>query len=91
MLQRVWLRRSVQPQQTLAEVTANSDIIITVVTDDAYAQHFLRDDNLTDSNGKTFLNCKNLSPDIHIELEEAVASNGGGGTEVCMALPQARG
>ena len=80
--------------QTLAEVTANSDIIITVVTDDsAMRSIFFGDDNLfTDSNGKTFLNCATLSPDIHVELEEAAASNGAEALEVCMAssIPQAR-
>ena len=80
--------------QTLAEVTANSDIIITVVTDDAAMRSiFFGDDNLfTDSYGKTFLNCATLSPDIHIELEEAAARNGAEALEVCMAssIPQAR-
>ena len=80
--------------QTLAEVTANSDIIITVVTDDAAMRSiFFGDGNLfTDSNGKTFLNCATLSPDIHIELEEAAAGNGAEALEVCMAssIPQAR-
>ena len=80
--------------QTLAEVTANSDIIITVVTDDsAMRSIFFGDDNLlTESSGKTFLNCATLSPDIHIELEEAAARNGAEALEVCMAssIPQAR-
>ena len=80
--------------QTLPEVTAGSDIVITVVTDDAAMRSiFFDDDNLFDnSSGKIFLNCATLSPDIHVELENAAKSNGAETLEVCMAssIPQAR-
>ena len=80
--------------QTLAEVTAGSDIIVTVVTDDdAMRSIFFGDDNLfTNSSGKVFLNCATLSPDIHVELETAANDNGAETLEVCMAssIPQAR-
>ena len=80
--------------QTLPEVTAGSDIVITVVTDDAAMRSiFFDDDNLFDnSSGKIFLNCATLSPDIHVELENAAKANGSETLEVCMAssIPQAR-
>ncbi len=80
--------------QTLAEVTAGSDIVVTVVTDDAAMRSiFFGEDNLfTASAGKIFLNCATLSPAIHVELEEASASNSAESLEVCMAssIPQAR-
>ena len=80
--------------QTLAEITAGSDIIVTVVTDDdAMRSIFFGDDNLfTNSSGKVFLNCATLSPDIHVELETAANDNGAETLEVCMAssIPQAR-
>jgi 3-hydroxyisobutyrate dehydrogenase len=80
--------------QTLSEVTAGSDIVITVVTDDAAMRSiFFDDDNLFhNSSGKIFLNCATLSPDMHVELENAAETNGAETLEVCMAssIPQAR-
>jgi 3-hydroxyisobutyrate dehydrogenase len=80
--------------QTLSEVTAGSDFVITVVTDDAAMRSiFFDDDNLFhNSSGKIFLNCATLSPDIHVELENAAEANGAETLEVCMAssIPQAR-
>jgi 3-hydroxyisobutyrate dehydrogenase len=80
--------------QTLSEVTAGSDIVITVVTDDAAMRSiFFDDDNLFhNSSGKIFLNCATLSPGMHVELENAAEANGTETLEVCMAssIPQAR-
>jgi 3-hydroxyisobutyrate dehydrogenase-like beta-hydroxyacid dehydrogenase len=80
--------------QKLSEVTTGSDIVITVVTDDAAMRSiFFDDDNLfQNSSGKIFLNCATLSPDIHIELERVAAANDAETLEVCMAssIPQAR-
>jgi 3-hydroxyisobutyrate dehydrogenase len=80
--------------QTLSEVTAGSDIVITVVTDDAAMRSiFFDDDNLFhNSSGKIFLNCATLSPGMHVELENAAEANGAETLEVCMAssIPQAR-
>ena len=80
--------------QTLSEVTAGSDIVITVVTDDAAMRSiFFDDDNLFhNSSGKIFLNCATLSPNMHVELENAAETNGAETLEVCMAssIPQAR-
>ncbi|MDE0819849.1 MAG: NAD(P)-dependent oxidoreductase [Opitutales bacterium] len=80
--------------QTLSEVTAGSDIVITVVTDDAAMRSIFFDgDNLFhNSSGKIFLNCATLSPNMHVELENAAETNGAETLEVCMAssIPQAR-
>ncbi|MEO0446252.1 MAG: NAD(P)-dependent oxidoreductase [Verrucomicrobiota bacterium] len=66
--------------KTPAEVTAASDVIITVVTnDEAMRAIFLDGDAtlLTDAEGKTFLNCATLSPGIHQEVSDATAKAGG--------------
>lgn len=80
---------------TLAEVTAAAEIIFTVVTNDAAMRAiFLQDgDNLlTDSSGKTFVNCATLSPGIHKEVYEAGKSSGAEVLEGAMAssISQAR-
>jgi len=80
--------------QTLAEVSAGSDIVITVVTDDESMRSiFFGANNLFENgSGTTFLNCATLSPQIHVELEAAAAENGAETLEVCMAssITQAR-
>ena len=79
---------------TLAEVTANSDIIITVVTNDkAMDAIFFGKDNLfTGADGKLFINCATLTPDVHRKLEAASTEAGATCLEACMAssIPQAR-
>ncbi len=80
---------------TLAEVTAAADIIFTVVTNDAAMRAiFLQDGDhlLTNSSGKTFINCATLSPGIHKEVYEAGKSSGAEVLEGAMAssISQAR-
>ena len=80
---------------TLAEVTASSDIILTVVTNDqAMETIFMADgDNLLQgAEGKIFINCATLSPDVHVKLEAAAAAAGAETLEGCMAssITQAR-
>ena len=80
---------------SLADVTANSDIILTVVTNDAAMEAiFLGDgDNLLQgAEGKLFINCATLSPAIHIKLEEEAGKVGAKTLEGCMAssITQAR-
>ena len=63
-----------QTASSLSEVTANSDIILTVVTNDAAMESifFNNEDNLfLNSSGKLFINCATLSPDLHIRLESS--------------------
>jgi len=58
--------------QTLSEVSAESDIIFTVVTDDAAMREiFCGTDNLLiNTRGKLFINCATISPHVHIEIEQ---------------------
>jgi len=84
-----------QSAQTLAEVTANSDIVLTVVTNDAAMEaiFFNEGDNLfVESAGTLFINCATLSPEVHVKLEDAAAKVGAHTLEGCMAssITQAR-
>jgi 3-hydroxyisobutyrate dehydrogenase len=77
-----------------AEVTANSDVILTVVTDDvAMDGIFFGASNLLEgAAGKVFLNCATLSPGIHPKIGAAASAVGAACLEACMAssIPQAR-
>jgi len=79
----------------LAEVTAASDIILTVVTDDdAMRSVFLGagDNLLTGAQGRIFINFATVSPQVHLELEKVVNEAGASAIEACMAssITQAR-
>jgi len=78
----------------LADVTANADIILTVVTDDkAMDAIYFGDDNLLiAAEGRTFINCATLTPAVHTKLEGAAAEVGATCLEACMAssIPHAR-
>ncbi len=81
---------------SLEEVTANSDVIITVVTDDRAqkAIYTNKKDNLllSKTRGKVFINCATVSPQTHIDLEKLITAKQAGSLEGCMAssIPQAR-
>ena len=80
---------------TLAEVTAKSDIILTVVTNDEAMEaiFFDSDDNLfKEATGKLFINCATLSPAMHIKLQTKASEVGAQTLEGCMAssITQAR-
>ena len=80
---------------TLAEITAKSDIILTVVTNDEAMEaiFFDSDDNLfKEATGKLFINCATLSPAMHIKLETKASEVGAQTLEGCMAssITQAR-
>ena len=80
---------------TLAEVTAAADVIITVVTDDAAMRGIFAasgDSLLTGSEGKVFINCATVSPEVHVEVDAAAAKQGASAIEACMAssITQAR-
>jgi len=84
-----------QSAQSLAEVTSNSDIVLTVVTNDAAMEaiFFNEGDNLfIESAGTLFINCATLSPEVHVKLEDATAKVGAQTLEGCMAssITQAR-
>jgi len=81
--------------QTLAEVTAQSDVVITVVTDDAAMRSIFAtsgDSLLTAAEGTTFINCATISPAVHVEVEERAGAVGAASLEGCMAssITQAR-
>lgn len=80
--------------QTLGEVTASADVVITVVTDDrAMREIFSGSDNLlANATGKLFINCATISPAVQIEVEQLAQKAGAQSLEACMAssITQAR-
>jgi 3-hydroxyisobutyrate dehydrogenase len=79
----------------LADVSANSDVIITVVTDDKAMRTIFAtsgDSLLTNARGKTFINCATITPAVHVEAEELASAAGARTVETLMAssIPQAR-
>ena len=80
---------------SLSDLTASAEVIITVVTDDAAMKniYFATGDSLLQrANGKIFINCATLSPEVQIEIATAVHQAGGKCVEACMAssITQAR-
>ena len=74
--------------QSLAEVTANADVIFTVVTDDAAMREIFTspgDNLLQGSAGRVFINCATLSPQIHREIETLAKAAGAASLEASMA------
>jgi len=72
----------------LADVTAEADVIFTVVTNDAAMRTvFLEgsDNLLVGASGKVFINCATLSPAIHREIDAAAKKAGASTLEACMA------
>ena len=81
--------------KTLAEVTQLSEVVVTVVTDDAGMRAIFAqsgDSLLKGALGRTFINCATVSPRVHLEVEAAVERVGGHALEGCMAssITQAR-
>lgn len=80
---------------TLGEVTAASDVVLTVVTnDDAMRRIFFgeKDRLLKGAKGRLFVNCATLSPAVHGEVERACKKARAASLEACMAssITQAR-
>lgn len=80
---------------TLARVTEMAGVIITVVTDDAAMRGiFSRDGDslLTGAEGKLFVNCATVSPQVHRDVEVLAREAGAQSLEACMAssITQAR-
>lgn len=81
--------------QSLGEVTAAADVIITVVSDDVAMRQIFSapDDNLLkNAGGKLFLNCATVTPEVHGEIEALAQKVGAQSLEACMAssITQAR-
>jgi 3-hydroxyisobutyrate dehydrogenase len=73
--------------EKISEVSRLSDIIFTVVTDDAAMKSiFLGPDNLfAEAKGKLFINCATISPAVHVEIEKRGAELGADVLEAPMA------
>lgn len=81
--------------KNLPRVTELSDVIITVVSDDAAMDKIFASKGaslLKNARGKIFINCATVSPDIHIEVEKRAKAAGAESLEACMAssITQAR-
>jgi 3-hydroxyisobutyrate dehydrogenase len=81
----------------LARVTAISDVVITVVTDDdamrkIFAPGKKSDSLLHGAKGKVFINCATITPKVHVEVERLAKKAGASSLEACMAssINQAR-
>jgi 3-hydroxyisobutyrate dehydrogenase len=72
---------------TLADATACSDIVFTVVTNDAAMEAILFGDNnlFAEAKDTLFVNCATLSPDLHRKLEAEATRRGAESLEACMA------
>jgi 3-hydroxyisobutyrate dehydrogenase len=79
---------------TLPEVTASCDLIFTVVSNDEAMREIFRAEGglLERAEGKTFINCATLSPEVHCEVAEACKQAGAQVLEAAMAssISQAR-
>ncbi len=81
--------------QDLSEVTAESDVIITVVSDDNAMREIFSatgDNLLVNARGRLFINCATISPQVHVEVERLAEKAGAQTVEACMAssITQAR-
>ena len=76
----------------LKEVTKLSDVIITVVSDDAAMKKIYGGGLLSRAKGKLFINCATITPGVHVWVEQKVEKAGAQSLEACMAssIPQAR-
>ena len=76
----------------LKDVTAASDVIITVVSDDAAMKKIFTGGLLSQAKGKIFINCATVTPAIHVWVEQKCAAKGASSLEACMAssITQAR-
>ena len=81
--------------QDLSEVTAASDVVFTVVTDDNAMRNIFAgtgDNLLINARGKLFINCATISPQVHVDVEKLAKKAGAETLEACMAssITQAR-
>ncbi|MGI9115943.1 MAG: NAD(P)-dependent oxidoreductase [Chthoniobacterales bacterium] len=81
--------------QQLSDVTAQADVIVTVVSDDdAMREIFAEsgDSLLVNARGKLFINCATITPAVHVEVERLAGKVGAHTLETCMAssITQAR-
>jgi len=80
---------------SLARVTALSDVVITVVTDDKAMRKIFAtkgDSLLQGAAHRVFINCATISPEVHVEVEKLAKKAKAFSLEACMAssINQAR-
>jgi len=76
-------------------VTAQSDVIFTVVTDDKAMRNIFSgtgDNLLVNARAKLFINCATISPQVNVDVEKMAEKAGAQSLEACMAssITQAR-
>jgi len=81
--------------QSLGDVSSRASVIITVVSDDAAMRQIFtapNDNLLIRGQGKLFINCATISPEVHVEIEQLAHGAGAQTLEACMAssITQAR-
>ena len=81
--------------RSLARVSERSDVVLTVVSDDAAMYAIFAPDGeslLANAGGKIFVNCATVSPKVHVDVERLAEARGAHSLEACMAssIPQAR-
>ncbi len=69
----------------LKSVTALSEIIITVVSDDKAMKKIFTGGLLARAKGKLFINCATVTPAIHVWVEKKCEAKGASSLEACMA------
>ncbi len=76
----------------LKTVTTLAEVILTVVTDDRAMKKIFNGGLLSGAEGKLFINCATVTPDIHVWVEKQCAAAGAQSLEACMAssITQAR-
>lgn len=76
----------------LKAVTALSEIIITVVSDDKAMRKIFTGGLLSRAKGKLFINCATVTPSIRVWVEQKCEAKGASSLEACMAssITQAR-
>ncbi len=76
----------------LKTVTMLAEVILTVVTDDRAMKKIFKNGLLSGAEGKLFINCATVTPDIHVWVEKQCAAAGAQSLEACMAssITQAR-
>jgi 3-hydroxyisobutyrate dehydrogenase len=81
--------------QSLGDVAAAADVVVTVVSDDAAMRQIFSapgDNLLVNAGGKLFINCATITPEVHLEIEDLAEKAGAQSLEACMAssITQAR-
>lgn len=81
-----------QAVEDLAEVTRQSEVIFTVVTDDKAMKGVFTGGLLRRARGKLFINCATVTPEVHVWVEQKAEKAGAQSLEACMAssVTQAR-